>query len=123
LKFLANTVLALALIATLLSGLCFGCVQAGAEHKCCRPKTQAPSCHEPQPEPDEKCACPDSSHLNALAPDAKATVKLVKFEQVAIVVPEAPAPVQPAGLVPVHGRWTFDIPPPDVLALNAVLRI
>ena len=122
-KVLANTVLALALIATLLSGLCFGCVQAGAEHKCCRPKTQAPSCHEPQPGPAEKCACPDSSHLNALAPDAKATVKQVKIEKAVMAVALAPATVQPSGLVPVHGRWTFDIPPPDVLALSAVLRI
>lgn len=122
-KILLHTVVALALTLTLVSGLCVGCVQTGAEHKCCRQNETAPSCHQPQPKEQERCGCPDTGRIMASSLEAKQSVKQSGQRLVVLAVVEVPvaAVEQTAAIFPLVR--VFDRPPPDLLSLNSILRI
>lgn len=122
-KLFSSTLLALALTLALVSGLCLGCEVAGTEHKCCRPQQQAPSCHNPQPKEQEPCSCPDTGRILASAVVAKDAGNLVKPEVSVVAVVHVAALEFTVWTVRETANRASDIPPPDRLSLNRILRI
>lgn len=122
-KLFSSTLLALALTLTLVSGLCLGCEVTGTEHKCCRPQQQAPSCHNPQPKEQEPCSCPDTGRILASADVAKAAGNLMKPEVSVVAVIQVAAVGSTVWTVRETAARHSDIPPPDLLSLNRILRI
>jgi hypothetical protein len=121
-KILLHAAVALALVLTLVSGLCAGCAASGAEHKCCRETEQAPSCHQPQPSQQERCDCPDTSRILASAVEAKQAGKQT-IQPVAIV-----AVLDTVGTGVIWATLALQtrtevLPPRDTLCLNSILRI
>ena len=122
-KLLYNVLVAFALILTLVSGLCLGCEVAGTEHRCCGPQKQAPNCHEPQPKEQEPCSCPDTGRILASAVVAKDAGNLVKPEVSVVAVIHVAAVEFPVWTVRETATRASDIPSPDLLSLNRILRI
>ena len=122
-KIVLHAVAALALVLTLVSGLCAGCVGSGAQHKCCRETETAPSCHQPEPSQTERCGCPDTGRILAAAVEAKQTVK--QTIQPAAVLGIASVPGSEAVLVAggVSLARPILLPRQDLLSLNSILRI
>jgi|GEM_PF-3391741 len=122
-KILFHTLVALALTLTLVSGLCVGCVQTGSEHKCCRHTKQAPSCHQPRPSERERCDCPDTGRIMAAALEVKQTGKQISQPLAVLTLADVPAetPELLPGVSP--SVRALDLPPPDLLVLNHILRI
>jgi hypothetical protein len=122
-KILLHMSVALALALTLVSGLCVGCVESSAEHKCCHETEQAPSCHHAEPSQTERCDCPDTGRILAAAVEAKQTVK--QQIQPAAVLGTANVPGIEA--MPVAGGFSparpIVLPRQDLLSLNSILRI
>lgn len=122
-KILFHTLIALALTLTLVSGLCVGCVQTGSEHKCCRHTKQAPSCHQPQPNEQERCDCPDTGRIMASALEAKQAGKQISQPLAVLGVAEVPVVAAEPLIGIIAEPLAFDLPPPDLLSLNSILRI
>ncbi|MBE0660655.1 MAG: hypothetical protein IH602_23380 [Bryobacteraceae bacterium] len=122
-KILLHASVALALVLTLVSGLCAGCAASGAEHKCCRETEQAPSCHQPQPSQQERCDCPDTSRILASAVEAKQAGKQT-IQPVAIVaVLDTSGTADPGDSLLTRAR-TLVLPSHDLLCLHTtILRI
>jgi hypothetical protein len=121
-KILLHMSVALALVLTLVSGLCVGCVESGAEHKCCRETEQAPSCHQPQPSQQERCDCPDTGRILASAVEAKKAGKQTSEPlPMLVVLDTAGTAASGASLLP--QVRTRVLPSQDILSFNTILRI
>lgn len=122
-KIFLHMAVALALVFTLVSGLCLGCVDSGAKHECCRETTQAPSCHQPQPDEKAHCECPDTVRILAFAVEAKKATKQTDLPPAVLAAAAAPgqvaAPVDFFPPLPLR----IVLPPQDLLSLNSILRI
>lgn len=122
-KVLLHMLVAMALALTLVSGLCAGCVESGAEHKCCRETEQAPSCHPPQPGEQERCDCPDTGRILASAAEAKQTVKQQIQPSAVLDFANAPGLEAMPGAESVWQARRIILPRQDLLSLNSILRI
>ncbi len=121
-KIFLHMSVALALVLTLVSGLCAGCAGSGAEHKCCRETEQAPSCHQPQPSQQERCDCPDTSRILASAVEAKQSGKQTIQPLATLAVLHAAGTEAIWTTLALQTR-TEVLPPQDTLCLNSILRI
>lgn len=112
-----------ALILTLVSGLCMECAQAGAEHKCCRETETAPSCHQPEPSEKEQCDCPDTGRILKAAVEAKQTVKQQIQPDAVLGFADVPGIEAVATAGSVWQARQIVLPQQDLLSLNSILRI
>lgn len=121
-KIALHMAVTLALLLTLVSGLCVGCVEAGGEHKCCRETEQTPSCHQPQPSEQERCDCPDTGRILASAAEAKQAGKQTVQPLAVLAVLDIQGTDAIGSTLALQTR-TEILPPQDILSLNSILRI